>query len=77
MHTNFNFPPHYNRYVTLPFEIRSNRFLMMLYNRLSKLQIGNRDMSVKFPQEFLDYIEGKMGQDSFGTVMSKTEKEGI
>lgn len=44
-------------YVTLPFEIRSNRFLMMLYNRLSKLQIGNRDMSVKFPQEFLDYIE--------------------
>lgn len=44
-------------YVTLPFEIRSNRFLMMLYNRLSKLQIGNRDMSVKFPQEFIDYID--------------------
>lgn len=44
-------------YVTLPFEIRSNRFLVMLYHRLSKLQIGNRDMSVKFPEEFTAYIE--------------------
>lgn len=44
-------------YVTLPFEIRSNRFLLMLYQRLSKLQIGNRDMSVKFPEEFIAYID--------------------
>lgn len=44
-------------YVTLPFEIRSNRFLVMLHQRLSKLQIGNRDMSVKFPEEFTAYID--------------------
>ena len=49
----------YFSYITLPFEIRTNRFLLMLYNRLSKLHIGSRDMSVKFPEEFIAYIDGK------------------
>lgn len=45
-------------YVTLPFEIRSQEYLLVLYDRLSNLKLNpQRDVSVKFPEEFKKHIE--------------------
>ena len=47
------------RYVTLPFEIRTQEYLLVLYDRLSNLkQNPARDVSAKFPDEFKKYVEG-------------------
>lgn len=45
-------------YITLPFEIRSQEYLLVLYDRLNNLKLNPaRDVSVKFPEEFRKHID--------------------
>jgi len=51
----------YFRYMTLPFEIRSQDYLLVLYDRLHNLKLGHgeREVSIKFPDELRRHIDGE------------------
>ncbi|KAH3871032.1 hypothetical protein DPMN_034226 [Dreissena polymorpha] len=45
-------------YITLPFEIRTQDYLLVLYDRLNNLKLGGgRDVSVKFPDELRRHVD--------------------
>ncbi|XP_053392709.1 heterogeneous nuclear ribonucleoproteins A2/B1-like isoform X2 [Mercenaria mercenaria] len=45
-------------YITLPFEIRTQEYLLVLYDRLTNLKLSpSRDVSVKFPDELRRHVE--------------------
>ncbi|KAL4240252.1 hypothetical protein ACF0H5_001046 [Mactra antiquata] len=45
-------------YITLPFEIRTQEYLLVLYDRLTNLKLSpSRDVSVKFPDELKNHVE--------------------
>lgn len=45
-------------YITLPFEIRTQEYLLVLYDRLTNLKLSPaRDVSVKFPEELRRHVE--------------------
>ncbi|KAK3586090.1 hypothetical protein CHS0354_033211 [Potamilus streckersoni] len=43
--------------IKIPYAFRSQRYLVKMYDLLSKLRIGNRDLSVSFPPEFVAVVE--------------------
>ena len=48
------------RIVRIPFKVKTPTFFITIYNKLSSLNIGGRDMSVKFPEQFSAALVGKL-----------------
>ena len=46
----------------IPFKVKTPTFFITIYNKLSSLNIGGRDMSVKFPEQFSAALVGKLTQ---------------
>ena len=49
----------FHRIVRIPLKVKTPTFFLLIYNKLSSLVIGGRDMSVKFPEQFNVALEGK------------------
>ena len=43
----------------IPFEIKTPNFFILIHDKLAKLRIDGRDMSVKFPEQFNIALNGK------------------
>jgi len=47
--------------LTLPYEIRTQDYLLVLYDRLNNLKLSNnREVSVRFPEELKRHVDGRL-----------------
>ncbi|WAQ96716.1 hypothetical protein MAR_029406 [Mya arenaria] len=61
-------------YITLPFEIRTQDYLLVIFDRLHNLKLGrgDREVSVKFPDELRRHVdEEKLKRSLFATFVDK------
>ena len=58
------------RIVRIPFKVKTPTFFITIYNKLSSLNIGGRDMSVKFPEQFSAALVGKVTKKKLCLVIN-------
>ena len=46
------------RYVKMRFEVTTPQFFVLVYNKLTNLNINGRNMSVKLPEQFEETLRG-------------------
>ena len=48
-----------SRYVKMRFEVTTPQFFVLVYNKLTNLNINGRNMSVKLPEQFEETLRGE------------------